>query len=314
MTGYGHGLLIGKFYPPHRGHHRAIRLAAERCRRLTVLVMSSAAESIGLADRVAWLRAEHVDDPRVRVLGVRCDAPVDLGDRAVWAAQVAAMRAALRVGAAESGPVDLVVGGDPYVVELARWFEATPLVLPRRGRSATAVRADLAGGWPLLAPATRAGLVTRVVVVGAESTGTTSVARGLAAHYAARSGGWARTRWVPEFGRAYTDLKWAQLRTVREDAALTDVIWTPEDFDVVAAEQTRTEEAAGRRRLAACWCATPTRSPPRSGSAGTSVSGLLATGRGRPCRRGRCIWSPTMSACPGWTTGCARATSTCGPR
>ena len=246
MTRHRHGLLIGKFYPPHRGHHEAIRQAAGRCRRLTVLVMASAVESIRLEDRVAWLRAEHLDDVEVRVLGVRCDAPVDLGDRAVWTAQVATVQAALRVGAEDAGPVDLVVGGDPYVVELARWFDATPLVLPRREYSATAVRADLAGTWRLLAPATRAGLVTRVVVVGGESTGTTSVARALAAHYAARGGEWSNTRWVPEYGRAYTELKWAQVRASGEPVALTDVVWTTDDFDAVAAEQTRTEQVAAR--------------------------------------------------------------------
>jgi HTH-type transcriptional regulator, transcriptional repressor of NAD biosynthesis genes len=49
------GLVIGKFYPPHLGHHHLISSAARQVDRLTVLVMASSAESIGLADRVRWL-------------------------------------------------------------------------------------------------------------------------------------------------------------------------------------------------------------------------------------------------------------------
>ena len=51
MSEYRHGLLIGKFYPPHRGHHDAIRLAAARCDEFTVVVMAAAAETVPLADR-----------------------------------------------------------------------------------------------------------------------------------------------------------------------------------------------------------------------------------------------------------------------
>ena len=50
-----HGLVIGKFYPPHAGHHHLIRAAAARCARLTVVVMAATVESIPLARRVAWL-------------------------------------------------------------------------------------------------------------------------------------------------------------------------------------------------------------------------------------------------------------------
>ncbi|MGN6605559.1 MAG: hypothetical protein ACTHMS_00920 [Jatrophihabitans sp.] len=177
MTAYRSGLLIGKFYPPHAGHHRSIRAAAARCDRFTVLVMSSAAETLSLADRIAWLRDEH---PDVDVVGIPCDAPLDVTDEQVWTAQVACMRAALRHRGTR--PVDAVFCGDAYGDELAARFGAKAVRLDREGCSATAVRRDLAGHWDQLAPATRAGLTSRVVVVGAESTGTTTVSRALGEH------------------------------------------------------------------------------------------------------------------------------------
>jgi HTH-type transcriptional regulator, transcriptional repressor of NAD biosynthesis genes len=297
MSAYRHGLLIGKFYPPHLGHHAAIRYAAERCGQVTVLVMASMRESIPLADRVAWLTAEHSVDPAVRVLGVPCDVPLDLGDAAVWEAQVAVMTAALRVGgparpaggaagsappvAARAGaltgrsaratgavpaagrggaggsavsvPVDAVFAAEDYGAELARRFGAEFVRVPRAAGapSGTAYRADPAGAWSLLAPATRAGLAVRVVVIGAESTGTTTVTRALAEHYKAGGGEWAATQWVPEYGREYTEDKWDQARKDARgrgepEPGVNDLVWVPEDFDRIGVAQTAIEQAAAR--------------------------------------------------------------------
>lgn len=237
---FGHGLMIGKFYPPRTGHHEAIRAAAARCETFTVLVMAAAVETISLADRMSWMREEHRGDGNVRVAGIWCDAPVDVTDQRVWAAQVAAMRAGLRA-AGDSAEVDAVFSADDYCTELARWFDAKPVMTTRTG-SSTSVRRDLAGRWHELAPATRAGLTTRVVVVGAESTGTTTVASELARHYAARGGVWASTQCVPEYGREYTQLKWE----ANPDVDLNELIWDAHDFDLIGPEQTRREEAAAR--------------------------------------------------------------------
>ena len=52
------------------------------------------------------------------------------------------------------------------------------------------------------------GAVKRVVIIGAESTGKTTLARALAEHY--------KTPWVPEFGRFYTEARqpsWAPWRS-----------------------------------------------------------------------------------------------------
>ena len=243
-----HGLIVGKFYPPHLGHHLAIREAAQRCDRLSVLVMASFAETIALDDRVNWLRAEHAVDSAVRVLGIRCDAPVDLDDPTVWTAQIAAMSAALRCAGA--GSVDVVFSADAYGAELAARLGATfqRLERPAAGPSGSAVRRDLAGSWLSLAPATRAGLATRVIVVGAESTGTTTVSRRVAEHYKRGAGVWSATQCVGEFGRDYTELKWSAARRAALDAGtrppnLDEIVWDRSDFDMVATEQTRRENA-----------------------------------------------------------------------
>ncbi|HEX7164446.1 MAG TPA: AAA family ATPase [Trebonia sp.] len=142
---------------------------------------------------------------------------------------------------------------EPYGAELAARFgaEAVPVDPGREAFpvSATAVRADLAGHWDqLLAPA-RAGLAVRIVVVGAESTGTTTVAEGLAARFRGRGGVWARTRCVGEYGRDFTAVKWERAREAARAAGrpappLDALTWTAADFDEIGTEQTRREEAA----------------------------------------------------------------------
>jgi len=232
---YEHGLVLGKFYPPHLGHHHLVRTAAAQCRRLTVLVEAASVESISLADRVSWLRQVH---PGVQVVGTRCDVPVDMADEPIWAAQVAVMRAALGDSA-----IDAVFTSEKYGDELARRFGAEHvLVDPTRLAvpvSATAIRADLDGQWDFLDPVVRAGLATRLVFVGAESTGTTTVSRLVAEAFRARGGVWGRTEWVQEYGRDYTHVKWRA-----EGGELDDLVWVQDDFDRIAVEQRRREDAA----------------------------------------------------------------------
>src|SRR5262249_53008885 len=89
-----HGLVIGKFYPPHAGHHLLVRTAARACERVTVVVMAASVESLPLELRVAWMREVHEPDGNVLVTGITDDNPVDLTSDAIWRAHVELMRAA----------------------------------------------------------------------------------------------------------------------------------------------------------------------------------------------------------------------------
>ncbi|WP_285187553.1 AAA family ATPase [Rhodococcus sp. MEB041] len=241
-----HALIIGKFYPPHVGHHAMVRFAATVADRVTVVVMAATVESVSLRDRVAWMTESHAGDETVTITGIVCDAPIDHTSRAVWAAQVACMRAA--VG---DEPVDVVVTSEPYGEELARWFDARHVAfdLPRSTFpvSGTACRRDLAASWRCLDAPARAGLATRIVVVGSESTGTTTVAGALAAHFRQR---WPDTECVDEFGRQDT------LDKVAEAGSVDDIVWTGDDFARIARTQTAHEDAAARRGSPVLICDT----------------------------------------------------------
>lgn len=53
------GLVIGKFYPPHRGHKYLIDAAAKETDRLFVVVCRRQNQYIDVELRATWLRAIH---------------------------------------------------------------------------------------------------------------------------------------------------------------------------------------------------------------------------------------------------------------
>ncbi|NUT48414.1 MAG: AAA family ATPase, partial [Saccharothrix sp.] len=118
--------------------------------------------------------------------------------------------------------------------------------------SGTAVRADPRGRWADLARATAVGLCARIVVLGAESTGTTTLSRDLAAALGAP--------WVPEYGREHTELKLAAARAFDPSASVGGLVWTVGDFQDVARRQQELADAAVDGPVLVCdndpWAAT----------------------------------------------------------
>lgn len=251
MRRHAHGLVLGKFYPPHAGHHHLVRTAQEQCERLTVLVCAASVESVPLADRVAWMREAH---PAADVVGAVDDIPVDLHDPAVWEAHMAVFRGAV------PGPVDAVFTSEEYGSELARRFGAEEVCVDRERLrfpvSGTAVRADPVGNWEFLGPGVRAALARRVVVLGAESTGTTTLSQALAEHYRGRGGVWAGTGWVAEYGRTYSEEKLAAARAQDPAATWEDVSFASAEFPVIARRQDAEEERAARTGSPVLFCDT----------------------------------------------------------
>lgn len=215
-TVVGHGLVLGKFLPPHGGHHELVDFALERCERVTVAVLGASWEQIPLGLRRDWMRARH---PRARVVAGWDELPVDFDDPLVHDAHIAVLRRLV------PERIDAVFTGEDYGDLLAERMGVRHVRRQRDGRiSGTAVRADPAAWWDRLTAPVRAYLCRRVVVTGAESTGTTT----LAAALAERLG----TVWVPEVGRAVSE------------ARGIPYAWTDVDFEVIARRQQRDEDRA----------------------------------------------------------------------
>lgn len=231
------GLIIGKFYPPHAGHHFLIDTALSECDQVVVFVLANPVEegSLPAIKRVNLLESAHAEafaQGRLHVYHVINNLRVDYNDREVDLQWAELVRDALdRVH--ESTP-DLVYSSEDYGERLAedltmlcgdvievkhRMVDLKRIAKPV---SASRVRSNMVGNWDFLAPTTKAALTKRIVICGGESTGTTTLSRALAARY--------QTVTVPEYGRLFSE------------AVGDHHVWSSADFSHIIDEQHRLED------------------------------------------------------------------------
>ena len=231
------GLIIGKFLPPHRGHQHLIDEARRQVDRLTVVVCSLDREPIAGAQRVAWLREMF---PDVEVLHHPEENPSEPHEHPdFWRIWTDSLRRHY-----PSRP-DVVFSSEDYGDELARRLGARHVLVDRERRrfpvSGQQIREDPLGNWDFLPECVRPHYVKRIVVTGPESTGKTSLARELAAHF--------DSAWVPEFAREYLDRKYAGHPPMSPPCR-------EEDIDAIARGQIQSEEARARAANRVLFCDT----------------------------------------------------------
>lgn len=262
MKDFRHGFIVGKFRPPHLGHMFLIRSAARFCDRVTVGVFDTESSSLPLAKRAEIIRQTIVADgiANVVVLNALDDIPVDYDDPDAWDKHVAVFRSAVeaelaRVGESMSSlPIDVVFSSEAYGAELARRMGGATAVCLDMSRqwmdvSASRIKAAPDLYWELLPPLSRAAVTRRVVILGAESTGTTTLANDLCSALRTRGGVWARTQVVPEFGRELSQSKLAVAQGIaakygRALPTMENLDWTEDDFIHIGREQNRWEDEA----------------------------------------------------------------------
>ena len=246
------GLVIGKFYPPHAGHHYLIEEAAKRCDKLNVLVWWSEVESIPGETRAEILREVHgfghpYGDPARAIIAQQCEIKPDYTSADVWDEHIdllwqMSLFQKNKMELQEGYPAwDYVFTSEDYGPELARRLGAQHIAIdPARINvpiSGTAIRKNPAANWQHLAEPTRALLTKRFVVTGAESTGTTTLTKALAQHY--------NTVWVPEYGRFYT-----------EGSGLLNHKWTTDEFVHIVEGQHLAEDFLARKAGPVMFCDT----------------------------------------------------------
>ena len=248
MKRFATGLVVGKFAPLHRGHLKVIEAAQAACERLILLSYSSP-ELPGCEPerRAAWL-AESFPDASCLVVtasllealngkgGLPRAIPRNEAEGEVHREFVARLCATV-FGTAIDAVYTSEDYGPGFAAHLTQFQQARDTSAPvvthvsvdpaRRDIpiSATAIRRDPWTHWGQLSrPAARSWL-KRVVFLGGESTGKSTLAFQLARV--------CRTRFVAEYGREL----W-------EQRAGLDQALTYPDFVRIATEQIRREDAA----------------------------------------------------------------------
>lgn len=215
------GLTFGKFMPLHRGHQFLIDTALSQCDDLTILVYDSTPPGVyppmPLEKRLGWVRELYPEAENI--LGLRDPFPNGEGDGPECAPSYAEQISFL-------GQFDVLFTSEPSYAEFAGLIGAKHVVVDESRElvpiSGTEIRTNVyeARGW--MDPLVYSSLIQKVVFVGTESAGKSTLAAKMAEV--------CDTLWVHEFGRelweaqgltgTFADhLKMARRQYQREEAA-----------------------------------------------------------------------------------------------
>jgi HTH-type transcriptional regulator, transcriptional repressor of NAD biosynthesis genes len=230
MKQYNTGIVIGKFCPPHKGHHFLIDSAFELCDLLYVLVCWKPAQTLPVEIRIKCISERHPDAMVIEVKDI-----LDDDDTLGWAAYT--------IEILNKAP-DVVFSSEDYGIHYAKAMGAkhvmVDLLRKKYPCSGTMIRNNPQEHLQYLSPCMRAYYIKRICLVGAESTGKTTLAELLANYY--------NTIWVPEYGRTYCEEKW-------KNGIITD-IWSSDEFVKIAEEQIIREDIAAKSANTVLICDT----------------------------------------------------------
>lgn len=248
------GIFIGKFMPFHRGHLSAILEASTQCDELYVVVshddnfMKERCAEYGIKEmplelRMMWINKELQDFDHIKVIGVdETDVPMYPNGWMEWSALV--REALIEAGVPQRGwadkainpvAIDYCFGSETgYDDQIVTYFNAhikyvaIDIERKRVNISATELVKNIYKHWDMIPAAVRPHFVKKVLVVGTESCGKTTVVRKLAKHFL--------TSWSEEYG------KWYQ----KNEMGDYDGNWQVHDFEIIAMRQIEQDREAYR--------------------------------------------------------------------
>ena len=192
MKKYESAYVLGKFMPFHLGHKYLIDTAAKLSKKVTVLVGSLPTEPIPGELRYNWVKETYKDNKVVDVKWCNEVLPQYPEENPefwnIW------VDVAKRYCPSD---IDVIftseLYGDPYAKHLGIKHHLVDLDRKKFSVSGTLSRNDPFGYWDYLPDVVKPYFVKRVVIMGPESTGKSTLSINLAKHY--------NTEFVEEYGR-----------------------------------------------------------------------------------------------------------------
>ena len=219
-----HGLYLGKFAPFHAGHEHVINEALKMVEHLTVLIYEAPGlTEVSLARRTKWIREFN---PEIEV--IECpDGPTDV------TYEITGMQAHEQYVLKKLGERKIThfFSSEPYGEHMSAALGAIDMRIDQ-GReliptSATKIREDLYAHRRFLSPRVYFDHLIKVVLLGAPSTGKSTLAEKLAEHF--------KTTHMPEYGREYWEMNNIQRRLTPEQ--LLEIAVTHRERELVLAHE-----------------------------------------------------------------------------
>jgi HTH-type transcriptional regulator, transcriptional repressor of NAD biosynthesis genes len=188
------GFVLGKFMPLHQGHLALIRFALTKCDFLTIIVCFTRHEPIEGIIRKQWLYEELEGSKNISVQSFPYKEE-ELPNTSVSSREVSQQWA--RALKPVVPAANLVFTSEPYGEYLAEYMGIKHISFdPSRNQfpvSASAIRQDPFFYWEYIAKAAQPNYIKKIILLGSESTGKSTLTEKLAAHFS--------TCFVPEMAR-----------------------------------------------------------------------------------------------------------------
>jgi len=187
------GLTLGKFAPLHKGHELLIKTAINEMDHVIVVIYDDPITNISLCIRANWIRQLF---PQIEVIEGK-NAPTVTG----YTSEIKRIQENYILKLLNGITISHFYSSEPYGEHMSRALGAVNRVVDQnRTRipiSATKIRKDFFLNKQYVSNVVYKDLITNIVLLGAPSTGKTTLAEHLASFY--------NTQWMPEYGREYWD-------------------------------------------------------------------------------------------------------------
>lgn len=188
------GLVLGKFMPLHYGHLALFEFAANQCDELTILLCFNNNEPIKGIKREEWLKESIVNISNTSVVAYQYNEN-ELANTSVSSKEVSLQWS--RIIKKLLPDIDVVFSSELYGDYLAEFLGIKHMVFDFKREifpvSASAILVNPLLNWNYIADPARLFFLKKIVLLGTESTGKSTLAEKLAKHF--------NTGYVPEMAR-----------------------------------------------------------------------------------------------------------------
>lgn len=220
------GIVVGKFYPPHKGHQFLINTGLNNCDKLHIIVCSLDSETINGQLRKQWLKEMY---PCCKIHLINNYDKTKDNDSEHWAN--------LTLNLLKFKP-DIVFTSEDYGEKYCKYLNCEHFMVDKKRInvpiSGTMVRNNPYKYWDYIDDILKEYYTKRIIFIGPESTGKTTMCQKLAKEF--------ETNWIPEYGRIYCESK--------------NDKWEDKDFNHIAVIQNMLENEYSRLSNKYLFCDT----------------------------------------------------------